>query len=798
LAIKSVRKAFFLRASEISRRLILGASIAALGIGYYRILEEPHLLARWLEIVRSIPDTRKGIKELLNSNDSHTGGGLSEPFMRSIPPHDSVNLWRTREAYPDFAKMLKRVYVDDTGQAVDILRAAPSPSALSEILSVSGIPITTLKPSHRRGANPPRLSSEEVDSFFVLCSDTFRKLPPAVVVFFMTTNAELLIASSHTRELKALINHFVRTSEDDTTELIPGLLGAFFSQLSPGIIPLLVSQLTNTTAVELVPIIRRLLKRAQTIPDGVQLAQEVYDKSLSAGLGRALFLELVLDLLLCSPSNSRIPEDWERQLLSAFFKSTQSWEKVLLTKILGTRPSAGLTLIETVSGLERQIGVSDFEISERRKAAEKQLSRPLVDTELFAFHEELEESEAPELALDNASLLVRIAIVSDIIRHKLSNNEPGAPGVDLKYSAALLLRCTFKQLAGLLETTTDPKLVRQLVRGMANISTLGRLVSVDVRDAFLRDAKKIISSLNPETWEVHGKAEFDRLTHNIRCLPIRTAPMLIDSFLPLSSHTPADSEVDFVFIHGLRGGLKTWRVFQPDKKKSEIKLWPSMCLKDQYPTVRLLAFTYEAPLWYATHKQHYSEIDVKKNFDEMALSLRSALADAGVGRNGKKVVFVTFSMGGLVAKRALVDDPLLRENTLGIVFFATPHLGSPIADYAYYASGVGGLLVSPFVADLSRKSKQVLSLHESFMSTCKGIPTLSVCETAQSEIGAGIKAMIVPYESCSACREDGKAMLAGENVDHESVSKISAQLLCNDPRVSALLDFLNSIIASAA
>jgi pimeloyl-ACP methyl ester carboxylesterase len=351
-----------------------------------------------------------------------------------------------------------------------------------------------------------------------------------------------------------------------------------------------------------------------------------------------------------------------------------------------------------------------------------------------------------------------------------------------------------KQLVELIPDLADEISARNAMRALANISTLGRYVQVDVRDRFLEYCKNFIEKA-PESNSIHTRAEVDRLAHNIRCLPIKSAPMLIDSFLPLSGSTPADSEVDFVFIHGLRGGLKTWRVLNRPGD-TEIKLWPSLCLSDCFPAVRLLAFTYEAPLWYATHKQHYSEVDVKRNFDEMALSLRSALSDAGVGRNGKKVVFITFSMGGLVAKRALVDDEQLRNNTLGVVFFATPHLGSPIADYAYYTS-VGGLLVSPFVEDLSRKSKQVLSLHEAYQDTCQQIPSLSVCETAQADIGAGIKAMVVPYESCSACSENAmsSAMVAGNNVDHEAVPKIPADLVCHDHRVVALMEFLNRIIA---
>jgi hypothetical protein len=178
----------------------------------------------------------------------------------------------------------------------------------------------------------------------------------------------------------------------------------------------------------------------------------------------------------------------------------------------------------------------------------------------------------------------------------------------------------------------------------------------------------------------------------------------------------------------------------------------------------------------------------------MSESLRDALKHAGVG-NGRKVIFVCFSMGGLVVKRALVDDDSLRDNTEGVVFFGTPHLGSPIADYAHYTPFVTGSLVSSFVADLSRKSKQVLTLHDSFLECSEKIPSLSICETAQTDLGAGLKGMIVPLDSCSACgnRPGNFVLEATPGTDHEQVSKINPDLTEKDNRVVALINFIHSI-----
>ena len=691
------------------------------------------------------------------------------------------------------------VYLSDLnrispGVASSFLSRAPSFDTLLSALQAARFPLSGLVIVG--GAR----ETQDVARFFAAVNpgNVEALLATEAVLFYITIHAEDFVLSGRIAELERILITVVRSNLERSKPYIFPLVERYFSVLSAeSIVPLLVAILDPTNVETVCELVARLLRRKSTrdvLVEWRPLVQAIAERSKNeeASPNRTMLYDLLAEVLSSSPENATLPEDIESELLRAFFKSPDK----ALARCLSVRPSAG-TLLDTVSLLEKHLGVSDFELTERKKNFEKQMSRPIVDTELYAFHEDDgDQVVGTELApADEQSLFVRIAILTDIVRHKLANDEPPA---DLKPVAELLLAMTFKQLSGFHRSNPEEdEVVRQNIRAMANISTLGRFVNVKIRDEFLSFAKSVIQ-IGPQPESVHARAEWDRLSHNVRCLPVRTAPMLIDSFLPLSSWTPADSDVDFVFIHGLRGGLKTWRVLDPsDQNQRAVQLWPSLCLKDQFSGVRFLAFTYEAPLWYATHKQHYSEIDVKKNFDEMALSLRSAMADAGVGQNGKKVVFITFSMGGLVAKRAVVDDAQLRENTLGMVFFATPHLGSPIADYAYYTPGVGGLLVSPFVAHLSRKSKQVLSLHDSYMSTCKHIPSLSICETAQSDIGAGISAMIVPYESCAACRDGGEVVLAGNKVDHESVSKIRADLMCQDPRITALLDFITKITADS-
>jgi hypothetical protein len=699
-----------------------------------------------------------------------------------------------------FLERLKSTKDINPNIAWSILVSAPSFNSFKLLVEETELSLTSMW-STRPRLPGLILAREEIKSF----AELLRNKPVSgensdVYFLFILAHISELIASPAVGEIKEFVYRAAAIGVDTFKPAFMEVIKSLFTELEPRrIIPSMIQLINEENFHESTYAVSQLIRLS---PSGSlvgikpDLLDQLYSRFRKSPAHRARILELFEEFLRLANEADLLSGPTSGVLLSDFFIASSD-ERARIIRILSSRTEVESALALTVSGLEKELGVSDFEISERKKVIDQQLSRPLVDSELFSFHDD-NEMESVEIVQDNHSLFIRLAILSDIIRHKISNGELPAQGGDLLSCARLLLGLAFNHLAREYESTVDPKLLRQLFRAIANISTLGRYIDVDSRDQFIANAREFIQKADTGAMKVHERAEFDRLRHNVRCLPIKSAPLLIDSLLPLSSSTPADSEVDFVFIHGLRGGLKTWRVItsqtKTDKDK-DIRLWPPACLKEQFPSFRLLAHTYEAPLWYATHKQHYLEIDVKKNFEEMALSLRSALADAGVGRNGKKVVFITFSMGGLVAKRALVDDPHLRSNTIGIVFFATPHLGSPIADYAYYTPGLGGSLVSPFVADLSRKSKQVINLHEAYIATCQDIPTMSVCETAQADIGAGIKAMIVPYESCAACQNDGKALLAGDNVDHESVSKVNANQMCADPRISALLEFLKSVTA---
>lgn len=790
---------FRLSPAVIRRMIILGGGISSAAYAHYNGVDfsdiSSQLRAFSVALSSAGLSDSKQLREMyrmLRSAGGESAMSLTLSKQLASSPAGLDMLWSnpSAESRSILASMVHSLSQAAPGDAVQILARAPSVEALWAVVQASGIPVSSLS-GYFTDWRSPRFCAQptfdDMEGFLKTVRDSENPIPTELVLFFAISHHRSLprahvsavIDKAADLTLTDTIKHkylFMRTVD----VLSPLLAGKDVKRA----VPVLVRCMGNGGSTDIAHLVIRLLQ-SHSVRLHAGLVQRVFDLSQKSGQDKQLLLSLMAELRKCE-SGIHITEDLERQLVRLFFTCGSRTEQNLIVKTLSINPSPA-TVPDVVFEIEKLLEVSDYELSMRKKQIDSILSRPIDDSELYAFHDDTGDSAEPDFSRDETSLAQRLAILSDIIRHRLAAQEGSMD--QLTAAASLLTQVGFQQLVPLFKSEEEMR-AKMVLRALANVSTLARYISPPIRDQFVLVGRAFARSVDKAALHVHAKAELNRLEYNLRCLPIKTAPMLIDSFLPLSDATPTDSDVDLVFVHGLRGGLKTWRVLGRDPKIVQ-QLWPSACLSDGLPKARLLAFTYEAPLWYATHKQHYSEVDVKRNFDEMALSLKTAMADAGVGQNGKKVIFITFSMGGLVAKRALVDDENLRKNTLGIVFFATPHLGSPIADYAYYAP-LGGL-VSPFIADLSRKSKQVLSLHEAYLNTCGSIPTLSVCETAQSDIGAGLKSMVVTMDSCSACRSTGHVMEAGENVDHESVSKIAQDIMCDDPRMIALLEFLTKL-----
>lgn len=170
--------------------------------------------------------------------------------------------------------------------------------------------------------------------------------------------------------------------------------------------------------------------------------------------------------------------------------------------------------------------------------------------------------------------------------------------------------------------------------------------------------------------------------------------------------SPNSPAADVIFLHGLMGGARaTWTA-------TNGFLWPTALARD-FGDVRVLSVSYSAS-WSRWGKGAMTIRDYAK-------SIADLLVLHGVG-NGRPVVFVCHSLGGLVAKEILYqaattslgdDCPSLKGQVRGLFFLGTPHRGSKVALLRHL---LRVLLLKPtaLIGELSRYSKSAEACHKWF------------------------------------------------------------------------------------
>ncbi|KAK0639519.1 hypothetical protein B0T16DRAFT_497593 [Cercophora newfieldiana] len=193
--------------------------------------------------------------------------------------------------------------------------------------------------------------------------------------------------------------------------------------------------------------------------------------------------------------------------------------------------------------------------------------------------------------------------------------------------------------------------------------------------------------------------------------PSNTSPCGIKSLFE-----PADAVVDIVFVHGLNGHRElTWTA------RGAAEPWPKLLLPHELPTARILAFGYDASV--ANWKRTISENRIGDHSQNLLTSLAAYREKDET--NGRSIIFVCHSLGGLVCEDALVRsqqrvEPHLvdiLESTRSIAFLGTPHHGSGLARWAEKLSRHFQLMKqtnSNIVATLRRESEVLARIQDSF------------------------------------------------------------------------------------
>lgn len=275
----------------------------------------------------------------------------------------------------------------------------------------------------------------------------------------------------------------------------------------------------------------------------------------------------------------------------------------------------------------------------------------------------------------------------------------------------------------------------EIARSIANVAA----GAVDVSAAATKAADEGLVSLLSR-WASDDSRHISRghlQVESLRALSNLSQPLQVDpsrrfvycnGILPLQapgeerflSVAAAACDTDVVFVHGLRGGpLMTWRcgrvavdengqqrpaderpavlrgsqlaaksqVLVPNAgdlppnlsaregEAGAMAVWPRDWLHEDAPRCRVLSIGHDAGVL----REGVGRGMIGPTLASRAAEISSALDRSGVGRNGRKVVFITHSYGGLLVKHALLMNPCLLEQTRGIVFFGVPHFGSPVA-----------------------------------------------------------------------------------------------------------------------
>lgn len=209
-------------------------------------------------------------------------------------------------------------------------------------------------------------------------------------------------------------------------------------------------------------------------------------------------------------------------------------------------------------------------------------------------------------------------------------------------------------------------------------------------------------------------------------------------------------DFDVVFIHGVTGDpFQTWRVLSEKDKDivnvfesnfpvegsvhanpNQIVCWPRDWLPQEFPNARIISVGYEI---------HFSKwLGDALPLEKQSVEICKKLSLAGIGK--KPTIWVTHSFGGLLTKELLYYasqneqfKPIL-DNTVGVVFFSTPHRGANLAKYTEPLEYV--LRGTPIVADLKPDSSKLNNLNEKFPQYASHVFTLSFGENDKTCVGS--------------------------------------------------------------
>ena len=246
-----------------------------------------------------------------------------------------------------------------------------------------------------------------------------------------------------------------------------------------------------------------------------------------------------------------------------------------------------------------------------------------------------------------------------------------------------------------------------------------------------------------------------------------------------------------MFVHGLGGdSRKTW-----SKNNDPDLFWPERWLPYD-PSIgkaRISSFGYNASFRPGSSKSISNISDFAKELlYEMKFSQGDDSKNLGIGI--LPIVFVVHSMGGLVVKKAYLlgrNDSQYQDlvhSISAVVFLATPHRGTNLAEVLNRVLTASFQSPKNFITDLNKNSSALEELNEQFRHVAPRISIISFYETLATPIGPTRMQVLEKDSSILGYpKEVSKAL----NADHHDICKYSDP---EDPNYISVRNALRALV----
>jgi hypothetical protein len=169
--------------------------------------------------------------------------------------------------------------------------------------------------------------------------------------------------------------------------------------------------------------------------------------------------------------------------------------------------------------------------------------------------------------------------------------------------------------------------------------------------------------------------------------------------------------------------------------------WPKewLPLEPELKEARILTFGYNAHFMSQTRDTFNVSDFAKDLLMQMKFGTDANVKSLDIGK--VPLIFVVHSMGGLVVKKAYIlgcQDPQYQhilDNVCSVVFLATPHRGSSLADILNKFLYVSFHSPKQYINDLMRNSQRISDINDQFRLHADKMQIVSFFETQPTNVG---------------------------------------------------------------